>query len=243
VRNALRLVLGLVAANAALAIGVLLLGGWGDTQANVLVTSVVVTVGVVQALACAPSARAGGRPWLRSAAALSLGTGVAGGGLLLWVLWAGGSSSLERTMSSLLITMALATLITLLAAGTGPRRLLAADAALAAVLDALLIAAVWSDWDGGWYWRLTGVAAVLVAALSVAVAVLRASARPRPAAEAPAVRFCPSCGRSLEAARPGECAACGARFSVTFAAPQAERLEPPDASGEAAGRRPAHASR
>jgi hypothetical protein len=222
-RLAVRAFVASIALNAALAIGVLLAGGFGETGVKILLTSLVVSAAALLSLAC-DAGREKGR--LGPLPAAGMATSVAGFVLLVVAVWREFPDDWLLRLAWSLVVVAVATaLVSVVSrAELAPRHRFAfvAAAALAGILAAMLVAAIWGQWDESWFWRFVGVVAVGLAAFTAVIPVLhRLSARERSvAAPKLAVAFCPSCGRPLEGAAGEEstCPGCGARFTVRFAA-------------------------
>ncbi len=88
------------------------------------------------------------------------------------------------------------------------------------LLASLILLALWGSVDGSLIGRGIGVFAILAAAASVAVPVMRRLSRiPEPVDPAAMVNFCPRCGEGL-AESPGEveCPHCGAHARIEFSA-------------------------
>jgi hypothetical protein len=88
------------------------------------------------------------------------------------------------------------------------------------LLAALILLAIWGDVEGSTIGRAIGVFAILAAAASVAVPVMRRLSRiPAPTDPAAMVNYCPRCGEGL-AESPGdiECPHCGAHAHIEFSA-------------------------
>ena len=85
----------------------------------------------------------------------------------------------------------------------------------AGVLAALIIGAMWGEWEDENVWRWVGVFSILLCAFTILVPVFGRMGRGDADPAARRVRFCPGCGKGLDADY-GDigCGACGARFSV-----------------------------
>lgn len=216
-----------IAVNAALGIAALVSGGdLGETQRDVLFTSLCVSGTGVLALACAPAIerrRLGLLPWLGPAAA------VGGFGLLVVQIWldpsGDGLSEAATTLIVVAVVAAHGSLIGLAGLAHRYRWAVAGAVVLAGALGALVISAIWHDWGNeDVFGRTVGVVAVLLAAFTLLVPVLhRASRGALAAASRDAIRFCPRCGRALEGTVGAEtaCPSCHARFTVQLSEPSA----------------------
>jgi hypothetical protein len=149
---------------ALVAIGIFLFGEFGETEARLLGTAVTVTGYSLTGLAATTAL--GRRPtWL---APLGLGASVVGFVLMVALIWTTPDDGLlpRATMSALVLAVAIAHAALLLPRradfplpGAVLRATLAASAVLAAMLIVLILTAVE---PGEFYFRLLGVAAVLV---------------------------------------------------------------------------------
>lgn len=221
------LLVGSIVLNAALGIYALLAGEFGDVEERVLLTSLSVSAAGVLALACAPAWERGAvRPLPQAGTAAAL----AGFALVVAVIWAEAPpEALEKLAFTFVVVAVLAADLSLLAlTRLAPRfrRTLPAAVASGLVLAAMIVSAIWGEWEGdSLFYRALGVVAVLLAAFTLLVPIFHRASRAELAAAAPgageaAVRHCPRCGRPLAAEAEEEtvCPACGARFSVHFTA-------------------------
>jgi hypothetical protein len=223
-RIVLRLFFVSVALNAALAIYAVLAGAFGDVEGNILFTSLCVTGAAILVIGCETARerrRLGPLPRLGQAAA------VAGFSLLVITIWVEPEGDALPRAAGTLITVACAaallSLLTLAALAPRFRWTFTATTALAGALTVLLILSLWGLFeDSGWFIRLLGVVAVLLAAFVVVVPVLhRLSGKELPEgagerALAATISFCPSCGAPVSARAGVEtsCTRCGAVFTV-----------------------------
>ena len=221
-RVALYLVLASVAVSAAIDAFALLVGDFGTTQTRLLASTLSVTGASAIAVAC-------GFAWKRrrlgAVPPAGIALGIAGFGLLIVGIWTEPEGdAFPRGIGTLLALAVAATHASVVSPfGLAPRFRWAFAAAygLNALLTALVVYAIWGEPDGSGFWRLTGTVAILLAAATIAIPVLRrlgAAAPPVEAATALAARYCPRCGAQLE--RPGarQCERCGASFAVRFRA-------------------------
>lgn len=213
-RSLVRIVIGLIAVNAAIAVFVLLSGDIGDIEGKILLTSLLATATAVLAMVCAPSLAAS-----RLLPVPQIGIAAAALGFVLvtvgiWsepeAIWFG------RAAGSAYLVAGAAALACLLSAwpirGRASWVGVAAYALVAAVLT-LLLAAIWFEIDSSGFWRAFSVLAVLLAAAALATPVLHRSTAP---SGAEPISQCPFCGATIEA-RTGEsvtCPSCGRRFTV-----------------------------
>lgn len=191
-----------------------LAGSLGELESHILFTSLLITACGAVAAACSvaiPEGRLGPLPLIGIAAA------VAGFAVLIAALWRDFTPpALWRAGATLVIVSIGAAYASLLSGAHLPgrlRRLVPTGYGLAAAAGAFLVAVVWG-YDPGDSWRLFFIAAVLLAAITIAVPI---AARLRPSREGPPpVRHCPYCGRPITdaAERTTGCPSCGRRFRV-----------------------------
>ena len=233
-RGALYVVLASVAVSAAMGAFALLIGGFGETQGNLLVSSLSVTGASAIAVAC-------GFAWERGRLGVvppaGVALGIAGFALLVVGIWTEPEGYPFQRASGTPLALAVAATHASLVSPFGlARRFRAAFAAaygLNALLTALVVYAIWAEPDEGGFWRFTGTVAILVAAATIAIPVLHrlgpaapsfqpaeaaAAAEAVEAAAALAARYCPRCGAGLERPGAGRCERCGAGFAVRFRA-------------------------
>ena len=213
-RSVLRTILALVAANAVLGVFILLGGDMGETEGKVLATSLLVTLGVTLGLVCAPAATAGrARVWPR------LGMAAAAVATVAFVIsvWSDSQSALLRTGGVALSYGVAAALVSVLSAWPGTGRLAwmgGAATALASVGATMVSAGIVFEIGAEGYWRLFGVAMVLLASAAIATPIVH---RMGPAAGVDSDhRHCPYCG-SPAAGHHGQvthCPHCGRSFVV-----------------------------
>jgi hypothetical protein len=243
-RRLLWLVLGSIAVNAVLGISALVAPGFGDVQVRILLTSLCVTGAGIVVLACLPAWE---RRLLGRVPLLAACTGVLGFALLVVATWIDlDTEAYAKAVATVMLVAAVGIHASVLALARLAPRFRAAQpaaSALAALVAALVLVQLWAEWSTAWFARGTGVVAVLLAAVTVAVPVLyratRAAAVAAVAASAPGeqpspagpavqaqLRHCPACGGPLPTAAGTAgadadtiCPACGAAFSVRFRAP------------------------
>jgi len=217
--------------NTVLGIWALLEGDFGHTQGQVLGTSFLVTAAMLSVLVNLPAIR---RRSLWPAPLGGAVSGAAGFVIVVALVWTEpGGDRWFKVAGSFLVVAAAATLASGLAMiptparFRGPRRV---GNVLIGLLGLTVLVALWAEFvaDAAWFARLLGVQVVLVSAMTLLVPVLSRFSSPRqPEAGRgaifngpPAVRFCPSCGRTvahgpLGTGAPTVCDACGLAFEVT----------------------------
>jgi hypothetical protein len=215
----LALLVASVALNAALGIAALVVSGFGALERRVLLTSLAVSAAGVLGLACTPALERGR---LRPLPRLGLAATVGSFALFVALIWLGDPpEALGKAAGTLLIGAVAAahgSLVGLARLARRYRLVAPAAAGLALLLAAVAAAGIWSEPPGGWYPRLVGVLAVLLAAFTLLVPILHRASRTElsTAGAAAGLRFCPYCGAELAAPEGVEasCGACGARFTV-----------------------------
>lgn len=216
-RVALWLFFGSVAVNALLGIAGLV--GIDLVDGGLLGTSLSVTGALVLALLCLPALERG---LLGAVPPLSAAAGAIAFALLVVSIWAADGDTLGRVIGTLLALAIAGTLASLAALARLPARQAWAHRAtqgLLAVAALLVVVRIWASVDDGWYFRVTGVVLVVLAALLVSLPVLHRLARDEPAVAAggPSVRFCPFCGTPLGPAGGAgrrHCDSCRRSFTV-----------------------------
>jgi hypothetical protein len=210
-----RIVIGLIVANAAFAIFVLLGGDIGDVEGRILGTSLIATASAILAMACAPAlskGRLGFVPHLGMAAA------AAGFVAVTIFIWADiDSLTLGKIAGSAYVVAGAAALACLLSGwrlqGGSAWVGMAANLLIAAVA-AMILLPIWTEVGGeGGYWRMFAIVAVLLSASVLAVPVLHRGGGGRPGDQ---LKNCPFCGAPIEgtAGRPVTCGSCGRRYTV-----------------------------
>jgi hypothetical protein len=215
-RSLVRLVMVLIAVNAAIAVFVLLSGDIGDTEGKILITSLLATGTAVVGMVLAPALTA---RRLGPVPAIGLAAAVIGFGLVTVGLWAEiDLVGFGRTMGSVYLIAVAAALACLLSGwpitGRGAWVGIAAYTLVALVAGSLL-AAIWFEIDSSGFWRGFAVLAVLLAAASLATPILHRAARP--AGREP-YSHCPFCGSGVAGSSGAEitCSSCGRRYRVTL---------------------------
>ena len=210
-RTALKILIGSVVVSALLGIWALLVGDMGELQVKVLLTSLCISGASILSMACSTAWERGPWPQLPR---IGMGLAIGGFGYLIVLIWAeADGEGYWKTAATLLILATAAAH----AALVGLARLKARHAWLvpatwfcAAALALLLIGAIWEEWEDENVWRWVGVLSILLSAGTILVPVFQRIAR----ADAPPVldrvRFCPGCGKGLDAPY-GDvaCPACG----------------------------------
>jgi aminoglycoside 6'-N-acetyltransferase len=189
-------------------------GTLGEVESRILFTSLLVTACGAVAVASSfaiPEGRLGPLPIIGIVAA------VAGFAPVIGSLWLNFSpAALWRAGATLVVAavgIAYAALLSGVHLSGRFRRLLPTAYALAVGAGAFLVTVIWG-YHPGETWRLFGIAAVLLGAITIAAPI---AARLRPAQEAPPpVRYCPYCGHVMTGTgqRTTTCPACGRRFYV-----------------------------
>ncbi len=209
----LRVVLVLVAINAAFGIWALLGGDMGDTEGKILATSLLATMGAVIALVCAPAASARRAWWVPQIGMLA---SAAASAIFIGALWTEAADEFFKVGGTALVIAIAAALISLLSAWPGSGALSwvrPAAMLLAAVGAGLIIFSMWADADvPELYWTVFGIVMVLLAALAIATPVVHrmsANSDPQPYVHCPfcgatvtgmigKTMTCPSCNRKYE---------------------------------------------
>ena len=222
---ATRLVLYVVAVNAAVGISVLVAGGTGRTGGKILLTSLTLTGGVMLGLACSI-----GRWTLGWSAAWLAGiaSAAAGVGMVVVGIWAAPDAAAywkaTGSLATIAASVALVSLVGLASLADRHRWVLVVVAGLVTLLGLMLIIGMWSEIDSSWFWRVFGSVAVALAAFTLAAPVLGRADRREETSPGPAIRlvtFCPNCGSPVErgSAVSTRCGRCGAAFTVRFEGP------------------------
>jgi multisubunit Na+/H+ antiporter MnhG subunit len=239
----LRVFLALVALNAAVGVAAILGADLDGNGGRVYLTSLVVTGGVMFALACSLGHRVRdlGPAWLLGLAATAIGTITLIVGI--WTDPAGDAIwQVAGTCWVIATAVALATLLGLCALPDRYRWMHLAAYAIGGLLAALAIVAIWSSTTADSYWRLFAILCVLGAALAVTIPVVsRASRRERVIAASAngASRFCPFCGRPHDTALDVAtvCPSCDSQFSVHRSITETRGVSPTSSSPSRPGPR------
>jgi len=213
-RSFVRIVIGLISANAAIAVFVLLSGDIGETEGRILGTSLLATATAVLGMVCAPALSAGRRrpiPLVGMAAAL-------GGFVLVTTAIWGEIDSVwfGKTAGSAYLVAGAAALASLLSAwpvGGRAAWVGTAGGLLLAAATIALLAGMWFEVDSPGFWRVFAVLAVLLAATSLAIPILH---RAGSSVARVAIADCPFCGSPIEGTTDTAitCPTCGRRFLV-----------------------------
>jgi hypothetical protein len=223
----LRVFLALVAVNATVGVAAILGADLDGKGGKTYLTSLVVTGGVMFALACSLGHRVRdlGPAWLVGLVATLLGTVT-----LIVGIWAepNGDATWQivGTCGVIATAIAFASLLGLCALPGRFRWMHVAAYAITGLLSALAIIAIWSFTTADGYWQLFAILCVLAAALAVTIPVLSRVSRRERITEAAAVgtpRFCPFCGQPHSAAVDEEtaCPSCDSRFTIHRSTPHA----------------------
>jgi hypothetical protein len=218
---ALRAFLTSIAINAALGIWALLVDDFGDLQQKILLSSFLVSGGMLAVLINGASLA---RRVLWPVPLLAVVGLVVGFVLLLGALWAEVESELlGKLLVTAFLTGGAATLSGLLALlPLRPAHHVVRLVAhlLIAVLTATVVGVMWIEGSGDSVARVIGVQSILVAALTLALPVLSRFLPPEETAVVPrSGHFCPACGAELDdyplSGDPIACESCERVFSVT----------------------------
>lgn len=214
----LRAFLTSIAINAALGIWALLVDDFGDTQSKVLVSSFLVSAGMLSVLVNGPSI---GRRVLWPVPAIGAGGLVLGFALLLAVVWTEpDSDTFYKFLATVFVigsAAAGASLLALLPLRRTHEPIRQVAYGLIAALGATIVVVIWAEGDGDWVPRLIGIESILVAAL---VLTLPALSRFLPPDDGPGTAggFCPGCGAPLGevsfGGEPVRCGRCDRVFSI-----------------------------
>ena len=223
-RMLLRVFLGSIALNAALAVWALLSSDFGNLEGKILLTSLCVSGASVLALLCGPAFE---QRRLGPAPAIGALLSVVGFALLVIGVWTEfASESLAKTAGSMIAVgaaLALACLLSLCRLAPRFEWARTAAYALGLLLAAVFDVGVWREFNDGEWYRWIGVLSVLVAACTLAVPVMHVASR-RELAAAPAadarIKHCPCCGAPVAAAsgEPVTCPRCRAPYRVLLGA-------------------------
>lgn len=221
-----RVAMTLIAANAALAIIILLGGRMGETGGQILGTSLLATATALLAMVLMPAVsdrRLGGVALVAVAAA-------AVGFVIVTIgIWSDASSDVGWRLAGTAYVVAVAGAIAALLAGlpiTGRSSWVGSGTLIAVAAAAVMVVVgMWTEIDNEGYWRAFAVLAVLVAAGGLAVPILHRATRDSGRLEI-AVTHCPFCGVAVgsQSATDVTCAACGNRFTVTLHAEELSHL-------------------
>jgi hypothetical protein len=218
-RAALIITLISVAIWALIAIIALLGGGFGDTQWKILASSMLVTAAAAVAMAAAVplhAGRLGPVPWV------GIGASAVGFGMIILGLWSEVAwDGAVKTAGSLVIAAVAIAAIGLIDGArvrSGHRWVVVASQGLVALAAAMVIAAIWGEFDNSVFWRVAGVVLVLTAAAVISVPILhRMAGIPAGQREdARRVSACPFCAAPVAGPLASQitCPACDNRFRV-----------------------------
>lgn len=191
-----------VAINATLGIIALFIGEFGDTQGNILITSLSISAASVMSLAMFPARERG---FLGPVPNIGIALSILGFGLLVILAWTDFRSDyLIRTAASLLVfavSAGYASLVSL--AVTQPKftRIVRAAYVMVAVLSVIIVGAIWGESEDKNLLRVMGVIAILITAATITIPVLhRINRQPLLASNRQGVR---------SVRRPARCVSCG----------------------------------
>jgi len=212
-----------VAINATLGIIALFIGEFGDTQGNILITSLSISAASVMSLAMFPARERG---FLGPVPNIGIALSILGFGLLVIMVWSDfRSDDLGRTAGSLLVfavSAGYASLVSLAVIQPKFTRIVRAAYVLVAVLSVMIVGAIWGESEDKNLLRVMGVIAILITAATITIPVLhRINHQPLLASNRQGVRSvrrparCVSCGSSEIKTIDGaiyQCDACQTRF-------------------------------
>lgn len=215
-RIALRILIGSVVASALLGIWALLSGDFDETQIKVLLTSMCISGASILSMACAAAWESRRWPFLPR---LGMGLAIAGFSSLIILIWSEieGDGAWKSTITLLILATTAAHISLVGLARMKPRHawLVPTTALCATMLATLLIATIWPESDDENVWRWIGVLSILLSAFTILVPVFQRMGRVEAPVLRDRVRFCPGCGKALEAAF-GDvtCSVCGDTYHV-----------------------------
>ena len=210
-----KIILVLVAINAAIGVYALIAGELGETGGKILGTSLLATMGAVLALVCAPAASAHRAGWWPLIGMVTAGVAAA---MFIFAVWAEPADEFFKVAANILVVAVTAALISLLSAWPGSGGLAwvrTAANALAVVAAGFVITLLWREDDVPALWgRGFGIVMVLLAAAAIATPVVHrmtVQTAPEPYTHCPfdgatvsgvvgKATTCPSCGRKYEVA-------------------------------------------
>ncbi len=239
-RIALRLCLASITASAVVGVVILLSAGeMGATEGRILATTLCLSGASVLGMACVPAVERRRLAWVPRA---GLACAVLAAVLGIISVWVEGirAEAWWKALGSLCVLACCGAHASLLALAAPPARqawLQPAAYACNSLLCSSVLGMIWTEAEGDLGWRIVGALAILLAALTLLVPLVR---RMAPAAREttahaadptgrlppgsppttashgnmPRARHCPACGASLS--RPDACGACDARFTVDF---------------------------
>jgi hypothetical protein len=209
-----KIILVLVAINAAIGVFALVGGELGETGGKILGTSLLATMGAVLALVCAPAASAGRAWWWPKIGMVAAGLSAA---LFIFAVWTEPADAFFKVAGSILVVAVTSALISLLAAWPGTGRLAwvrTAATVLAMIAAAFVITLIWQKDDVPEFWgRGFGVVMVLLAAAAIATPVVHRmtlQTTPDP------FTHCPFCGTTVSGliGKTMRCPTCGRTYEV-----------------------------
>jgi hypothetical protein len=224
-RSLVRIAIGLIAANAALAIVILIGGEMGDTEGKILATSLLATATALVVMVQLPAL---GDRRIGLTPILAIGAAAIGFAVVTTGIWAEMDSEIGWKLGGTGYVLAVAGAIAAILAGlpiTGRSSWVGSGTIVAvAIATTMIVIGIWFEIDVEGYWRTFAVVAVLVAAGGLAVPILHRSSRTEHIDMA--ITHCPFCGTDVGSQRASDasCPACGNRFGVTLHAVELSSL-------------------
>jgi len=209
-----RIILVLVAINAAIGIFALVGGELGETGGKILGTSLLATMGAVLALVCAPAASAGRVGWWPKIGMVAAGLASA---IFIIAIWAEPGETFFKIPGTILVIAVISALISLLSAWPGTGNLAwvrSAATGLAVIAAGFVITLIWVEGDvPEGYGRIFGIVMVLLAAAAIATPVVHRmtlQTTPEP------YTHCPFCGTTVAGVvgKRTTCPSCGRKYEV-----------------------------
>jgi hypothetical protein len=209
-----KIILVLVAINAAIGIFALVGGELGETGAKILGTSLLATMGAVLTLVCAPAAAARRAWWWPR---IGIAASLVSSAMFIVGVWIEPGDAFFKAAGSLLVIAVTSALISLLSAWPGSGKLSwvrTAATGLALTAAGFVILLIWQEDDvpEGWG-RLFGIVMVLLAAAAIATPVVhRMTLQTVPTP----FTHCPFCGTAVDGVvgRKLKCPSCGRAYEV-----------------------------
>lgn len=219
-RTALYVLVVSLVVSAAMGVFALLIGDLDKTQAKLLATSLSISGAGTLAMLCAIA-------WERHRLGLLPPAGIAlallGFALVIVGVWAeieaAGFWKSTSTVLAVAVAIAHASVVSPFGLVRRFRWVFGVTYGLNAIVTLLVVSAIWSETGGSGFWRFLGAMAILLAAATIAIPVLRRlgeGAASAPPAATELATHCPRCGQPLPGSGDEACPHCGARFRVEF---------------------------